>query len=109
MKKIIILLLACLLIAGCSSKDEFNVVGKWQLANDQKFSCEFSGDQTGTMSWADSSGKQLQAPMKWSKVKGENKITVEANLGGGPTIGVFDIRDGNLVSPTGQDVYVRVK
>lgn len=126
MKGKIVLLLACLLlIIGCSPKEEpkaapkaetrveataeIKVVGKWQHANDKKFSCEFAGDHTGTMKWADASGKQLQAPVKWSQVKGENKVAVEADLGSGPTVGIFDFKDDKLVSPSGQDVYLRVK
>ena len=110
MKKGILLLLACLmLIPGCSSNDENKVVGKWQNTKDQMYSCEFSADHTGSMHWLDKTGKPLQAPMKWSMVKGEKKVTVEANLGGGPIIGVFDLKDDKLVSPTGTDVYARMK
>lgn len=110
MKIVNFLLLVCLLlIPACSSNDESKVVGKWQNSENQKFSCEFLADHSGSMQWLDNSGKQLQAPIKWSKVKGEEKVTVEANLGGGPTVGIFDLKDEKLISPSGLDVYVRVK
>lgn len=98
-----------LLISACSSNPESKVVGKWENANDKNFRCELSGDHTGTMSWIDSTGKQQNATLKWTMAKEEKKVTVEANLGGVPSVGVFDYKDDNLVSPSGQDVYVRVK
>jgi len=110
MKIVNFLLLACLILfSACSSNDENKVVGKWQNTENQQFGCEFLADHSGSMSWVDKSGKQLQAPIKWSKIKGEDKVTIEANLGGGPTVGVFDFKEDRLVSPSGRDVYVRVK
>ncbi len=107
--EISILLTLLMLIFGCSSSEESKLVGKWQHTNDQMFSCEFSADKTGSMKWADGSGKQLQAPIKWSMVKGSGKVTVEADLGNGVTTGVFDFREEKLISPGGLDVYSKVK
>jgi hypothetical protein len=93
------LLLALLLVAGCSknSNVERQLEGTWQETANPLGVLEFKSNRTGRAFWPDERGRQVGEAMTWSLNDRGDRVTVTTPPG--PVI--FEVHPDRLVSPNG--------
>ena len=100
MKRALCALICMALVAGCSKNPENELIGRWQEVGNPMGALEFSKDHTGRAYWPDAKGQQQIESMRWTILKGENKVSVITPPG--PVN--FTIKNDRLVAPNGAEL-----
>jgi len=99
-KKSVLISLFLFLVAGCSSKQERDLLGKWQETKNDNGVLIFLADHKGRAYWPAGTSGQDSSPMTWSIEKGGNKVTTVTPEG--PVI--FTLKDDRLIAPNGLEL-----